>query len=112
MSDGGTSTAAASLSPTAVFICSASHSGSTLLSLLLGSHREAISLGEITHMPKNLSLNTACSCGSPARVCKFWSEVVDGLARQPRFARIRERPYDLYLGLLNAGNVIDVRRQT
>lgn len=98
--------------PTAVFICSAGHSGSTLLDLLLGSHRDGISLGEITQLPKNLALNTLCSCGAHVRDCPLWREVVDRLASRERFARIRERPYDLYLGLFEAGTVIDRRRQT
>lgn len=98
--------------PTAVFICSAGHSGSTLLDLLLGSHPEAISLGEITQLSKNLALNTLCSCGAPARDCDLWRSVVDRLALDERFARIRERPYDLYLGLFEAGTVIDARHQT
>lgn len=100
------------MNSTAVYICSAAHSGSTLLSLLLGSHPDAISLGELTQMPKNLALGTRCSCGAVVHDCVFWSGVVDRLALQPRFARIRERPYDLYLGLFNAGTVIDTRRQT
>jgi hypothetical protein len=111
MSD-GSSPAEAVIQPTAVFICSAGHSGSTLLSLLLGSHRDAIALGEITQMPKNLALNTPCGCGAPVRECPLWSDVVARLARQERFARIRERPYDLNLGFFEAGTVIDVRQQT
>lgn len=99
--------------PTAVFICSARYSGSTLLSLLLGSHRSAFALGEITHMPKNLALNTTCSCGTPVRNCALWGEVVERLTRQKRFARIRERPYDLNLGPFEvSGTVVDVRHQT
>jgi hypothetical protein len=46
------------------------------------------------------------------RDCALWSAVEDRLSREPRFARIRERPYDLYLGLFEAGTVIDERRQT
>jgi hypothetical protein len=83
-----------------------------LLDLLLGSHRDAISLGEITQMPKNLALNTRCSCGALVRDCDLWSDVVERLTQQARFARIRERPYDLYLGLFEAGTVIDKRQQT
>jgi hypothetical protein len=98
--------------PTAVFICAAGHSGSTLLDLLLGSHRSAISLGEITQMPKNLALNTRCSCGAPVRECALWGDVIERLTEQARYARIRERPYDLYLGLFEAGTVIDVHQQT
>jgi hypothetical protein len=105
-------TTGVSMDPTTVFICSAGHSGSTLLDLLLGSHRDAISLGEITQMPKNLALNTPCSCGAPVRECELWRDVIARLSRQERFAGILERPYDLYLGLFVAGTVIDRRHQT
>jgi hypothetical protein len=111
MGDGASPTEVA-VQPTAVFICSAGHSGSTLLSLLLGSHPNALSLGEITQLPKNLALNTLCSCGTPVRDCALWGDVVARLIRQERFARIRERPYDLNLGFFEAGTVIDVRHQT
>jgi hypothetical protein len=108
----GTSPAELTSEPRAVFICSAGHSGSTLLTLLLGSHRNAIALGEITQMPKNLALNTLCGCGTPVRDCALWGDVVGRLARHEPFARIRERPYDLNLGFFEAGTVIDTRRQT
>jgi len=98
--------------PTAVFICSAGHSGSTLLTLLLGSHSHAIALGEITQMPKNLALNTLCSCGAPVRDCTLWAGVVDRLAEQKRFAKIRVRPYDCNIGFFEAGTVIYVSHQT
>lgn len=95
-----------------VFICSARYSGSTLLDLLLGSHPEAVPLGEITHLPKNLALNTTCTCGSPARECAFWASVVEELGKYPQFSRIRSDPYVLHLGLIHAGYVIDPEHQT
>ena len=98
--------------PVAVFICSANHSGSTLLDLLIGSHPEAMSLGEITQLPKNLALNTRCSCGAPIRDCPLWATVVADLAADPRFSRIHSDPYVLDLGLFEASTVIDTRHQT
>jgi len=98
--------------PAAVFICAANHSGSTLLDLLIGSHPDATSLGEITHLPKNLALNTRCSCGAPIRECPLWATVVDSLAAHPEFRRIRDDPYVLDLGLFEASTVIDRKRQT
>jgi hypothetical protein len=95
-----------------VFICAANHSGSTLLDLLIGSHPEALSLGEITHLPKNLALNTRCSCGAPIRECPLWATVVDDLAALPEFSRIHSDPYVLDLGLFEASTVIDGRHQT
>lgn len=96
----------------AVFICSAGHSGSTLLDLLLGSHPDAVSLGEITHLPKNLALNTPCTCGKPARECGVWSRIVDELGRMPEFREIHSDPYVLHLGMINASTVVDTRHQT
>jgi len=71
-----------------------------------------MSLGEITQLPKNLALNTRCSCGSPIRECPLWATVVDRLAAHPRFRAIRENPYVLDLGLFEAGTVIDEKHQT
>lgn len=98
--------------PTAMFICSAGHSGSTLLDLLLGSHPAAMSLGEITHLPKNVALNTSCTCGVPVHECAFWGRVLERLAREPAFGDWREDPYKLFLGFFEASNVVDRRHQT
>ena len=98
--------------PAAVFICAANHSGSTLLDLLIGSHPDATSLGEITQLPKNLALNTRCGCGAPIRECPLWATVVDNLAATPEFRRIRDDPYVLDLGLFEASTVIDREHQT
>jgi Sulfotransferase family len=98
--------------PTVVFVCSAGHCGSTLLDLLLGSHPQAMSLGEITQLPKNLALNTPCACGQPVRECRVWSVVVDRLTSQERFSGVRADPYALHLGLFEAGTVIDRKHQT
>jgi hypothetical protein len=110
MSDGGNSIV--DKGPTAMFICAAGHSGSTLLDLLLGSHPAAMSLGEITHLPKNVALNTPCTCGEPVRDCSFWRRVLERLADEPAFGNWREDPYRLFVGLLEASNVVDRRHQT
>jgi len=98
--------------PDAVFICAAGHSGSTLLDFLIGAHPAAMSLGEITQLPKNLALNTPCSCGARIRECPLWATVVDKLAAEPLFRHIRVDPYVLDLGLFEAGTVIDAKHQT
>lgn len=98
--------------PLNVFICSAGHSGSTLLDLLLGSHSAAISLGEITQLPKNLALNTECTCGRPVRECPFWAGVLGHLAARPEFRDVARDPYSLYLGLFEASTVVDRKHQT
>jgi hypothetical protein len=98
--------------PVAVFICAAGHSGSTLLDLLIGSHPAAMPLGEITQLPKNLALNTRCSCRARMRECPHWATVIDRLAAEPEFDGIRSDPYVLDLGMFEAGTVIDRKHQT
>lgn len=94
-----------------VFICSAGHSGSTLLDLLLGSHSRAESLGEITQLPKNIALNTVCTCGSPVRECHFWVNVINKLSRQLGVS-LMEHPYAFDLGFIDSRVVIDKSHQT
>lgn len=83
-------------------ILSAGHSGSTLLNLMLGGHPEAVPLGEITHLPKNLALNTLCQCGAPVRECGFWAEVLGRLS-----VDARADPYALETGFIDAARVVD-----
>lgn len=96
----------------AVFICSAQYSGSTLLNLLLGSHPDAAALGEITHLPKNLALNTPCACGEPARRCPVWQQVLARVRAVPQWQEVDRDPYVLHLGMIRAGKVIDKSHQT
>ena len=80
-----------------IYICSAGHSGSTLLDLLLGSHSQIESLGEIIHLSKNVSLNTRCTCGKPVRACPVWKQVVSILNEQLGID-IFNAPYALNMG--------------
>jgi hypothetical protein len=89
-----------------VFICSAGHSGSTLLDLLLGSHSKITSLGEIIQLPKNISLNTRCTCGQAVRSCPFWRQVV-GLLNKDLGIDIFKNPYALHMGYANPQVVKD-----
>jgi hypothetical protein len=93
------------------YVCSSGRSGSTLLDLMLGSHPRFESLGEIDHLPKNLTLNTPCSCGAPARECPFWSRVADVLLKRHGID-LRDDPYRFPLGLFRASRVIDHDHQT
>lgn len=94
-----------------IYVCSSGRSGSTLLDLLLGSHSNAFSLGEIEHLPKNLALDTPCSCGATARSCEFWATAVEQLCRDLR-VDVRGDPYRLNLGFYLATRVIDPSHQT
>lgn len=79
-----------------VFIASLSHSGSTLINLLLGAHPQLVGLGEVDTV---LQMNAArlesekvmrCSCGERVRDCVFWAPVIAALLAEPK-ANLVER---------------------
>ena len=94
-----------------IFICSAGHSGSTLTDLLIGSHSRIASLGEVWQLPKNISLNTKCTCGEDIRSCDVWREVVERLNNKLGID-IWRNPYAFNLGYFRAKVVVDRRQQT
>ncbi len=66
------------------YILAASHSGSTLLSMLLGAHPQIVTIGEIKFSSKAMGDldRYRCSCGSLIRACGFWRQVREGMAAQ------------------------------
>ena len=57
-----------------IYITSNSHSGSTLLDMLIGSHSQCLTLGEIHKL--TLKSEGVCACGAENyRECAFWSDV-------------------------------------
>jgi hypothetical protein len=66
-----------------IYIAGASHSGSTLLAMMLNAHPEIISVGEMFKLNMKLNVKNAetgahapCSCGAPSLwQCEFWSRV-------------------------------------
>ena len=58
-----------------VYVLAASHSGSTLLSLLLGSHPDTCTIGELKATSLGEPERYLCSCGARIRDCAFWREV-------------------------------------
>jgi hypothetical protein len=94
-----------------VFICAAGHSGSTLLNLLLGAHPQAVAVGEVTQIPKNIALNSTCSCGEELSKCAFWRPVLDGFGASID-TDLWQDPYRLNLGFIMAGREIDPAHQT
>jgi hypothetical protein len=68
-----------------IFIASLSHSGSTLLDLILGGHPRFVGLGEVARVletgPTGLekTRQVLCSCGSKMDECIFWSKVAVAL---------------------------------
>jgi hypothetical protein len=93
-------------SPECVFICSAGHSGSTLLDMLIGSHPECESLGEVVLLPMEFAMDARCTCGVKIRGCPLWSTVAQKLA-----VDTEKNPYGLNLGYLSI-KFGDARLQT
>lgn len=99
------------MKPKFVFICAAGHSGSTLLDLLLGAHSRGLSLGEITQLPKNIALDSVCSCNEKLSQCRFWTSIITGFGRSID-VDLWQDPYALNLGFIMAGREIDPLHQT
>ena len=60
-----------------VYILGSGHSGSTLLDLLLGTHPQILSCGELLSVWQYLSGDKrVCACGLPVVKCSFWKEVL------------------------------------
>ncbi len=94
-----------------IFICSAGHSGSTLLDLLLGAAGNGVSLGEITQLPKNIALDSTCSCGEKVSGCLFWQPALTEFSSR-KGLDLWTAPYELDLGFIKAGDEIDRANQT
>lgn len=62
-------------------------------------------------MPKNIALNTVCSCGAVVRDCTFWRAVVVRLNTRLG-VDIWADPYALDMGFIRASMVIDKNNQT
>jgi hypothetical protein len=58
-----------------VYLLAASHSGSTLLAQLLGSHPEICTVGEQKATSLGDPEQYRCSCGAFIKQCPFWAEV-------------------------------------
>jgi hypothetical protein len=58
-----------------LYILSAGRSGSTLLNLVLGSHRRAVAVSELTQLPFDIIRRNTCTCSAPIGECRFWLEV-------------------------------------
>lgn len=65
-----------------VYILAASHSGSTLLAMLLGAHPEACTIGELKLSGLGDLDLYRCGCGEPIIQCRFWSEVKEQMKKR------------------------------
>ena len=68
--------------PRLVYILAASHSGSTLLAMLLNGHRDVCSVGELKATNLGDVERYRCSCGTSIAECAFWRDVTAGMARR------------------------------
>lgn len=69
-----------------VYILGASHSGSTLLAMLLNAHPEITTIGETAPGRMGDMDTYRCSCGRPIKECPFWTNVVGRMQkRHPDF---------------------------
>jgi hypothetical protein len=65
-----------------VYILAASHSGSTLLAMLLGSHPEICTVGELKATSLGDTDQYLCSCRRRIKVCPFWIGVKKEMSRR------------------------------
>jgi len=63
------------------YILAASHSGSTLLSMLLASHRQIATVGELKLSSGTMGAigHYRCSCGALIQKCGFWHRVKESM---------------------------------
>ena len=80
----------------AVYIMSSPRGGSTLLSLVLGRHPEIANLGEVSFIPKLLSLDELCTCQQQLNHCPEWANVFQSLANNKKI-NMASNPYGLHL---------------
>jgi hypothetical protein len=99
------------MEPRFAFVCAAGHSGSTLLDLMLGAHPDGISAGEVTQLPKNIAMNSKCSCGQQLSQGEFWRRLIREYSRSLN-SDLWVHPYSLNLGFIRAGREIDFSHQT
>lgn len=81
-----------------VYILAASHSGSTLLAILLGSHPEICTVGELKAASMGDVDRYLCSCRARIKECPFWSAVSGDMAERGFDFDIADAGTDLVSG--------------
>lgn len=77
-----------------IYIMGLSHSGSTVLDMLLTTGGKAVGLGQVWTVLREApeaARERACSCGAQAKTCAFWGPVLERLATCPNGASPTER---------------------
>lgn len=66
-----------------LYLVSLEYSGSTLVALLLGSHKDIATVGELSGPNPNIKKEEhPCSCGSTTLECPFWRRIEERLAKK------------------------------
>jgi hypothetical protein len=73
-----------------IYIIGSGHSGSTLLDLILGTHSQIFSIGEIKQFEKYIRERKLCTCGKVVTECSFWSEVRSEILQKKRIDIFKE----------------------
>ena len=60
-----------------IFILGSGRNGSTLLDMVLNSHSEIFSVGEMDHLEGDIQREKGsyCGCGIPLKSCPFWNKI-------------------------------------
>lgn len=102
-----------------VYILAASHSGSTLLSMLLGSHPLIATAGELKLSTSSMGeiSRYRCSCGEFIRRCQFWRDVKKGMETRgfdfdlacagTSYREVRSRYAQRLLGPMHRGKLLE-----
>ena len=69
-----------------LYVAGVAHSGTTLLTRVLGAVDGLFAAGEVYGLADRLASGDACGCGAPLAECPFWSRVVES-ADPPRTER-------------------------
>jgi hypothetical protein len=80
------------------YILAASHSGSTLLAILLGSHPEICTVGELKATSMGDVDRYLCSCRARIKECPFWSAVAGDMTERGFDFDIADAGTDLVSG--------------
>lgn len=65
-----------------VYIIASSHSGSTLLAMLLNAHPDVCSVGELKATSLGDVDRYRCSCQEKIKECPFWNDITKAMARK------------------------------
>ncbi len=68
------------MKPRLAYILAASHSGSTLLAMLLGAHPQVCTVGELKATSLGAPNRYRCSCRELIKHCPFWARVREAMA--------------------------------